>query len=177
MRKLILILICGICITAFSAANCVADEAVDMAAAKESALEYYKAFLSVDMDAIKGMTTEHYWKQAARNGMAQAMETYPLSVAELHSTLTFEFVEVEAFYEGYDVYLSTVKPYEEYIYENIKDVVAEGDDAAMAEAIKKVLQNHAVPMERAKVEINVKQIDGVWKINEHTDFVGELIKK
>lgn len=178
MRKLIMFLICGFCITVFSAGFCAAYEASDVASAQEAGLKYFGALVNGDAEVVFCLVTPKFAAEikdpddVKYSYLTALLLEYPQTLQVLAAKTSFEFIDTNVFVDWIDVNLEVLAPDMEYIGEHMAQQMPL-DDALLAKAVAAILEESDLPMEKHKTELEMVKENSSWKVVAHTDFVGE----
>lgn len=180
MRKVVLMLLCGVCMLAFAAGSCAANDADDVAAAKAAGLKYYQALINGDSETVFTLVTAEFGAEIKdpeepKYGFLTALLLeYPQTLQTLAAKTSFEFVNSDKFDDWIDVNLEVITPDMEYVGGKIEPQMPLADDE-MAKAVTTAIAEPNLPMKKAKVELEMVLEDGAWKVAAHTEFVGEPV--
>lgn len=180
MRKLIMFLICGFCITAFSAGICMACEATNAAAAQEAGLKYFGALVNGDAEVVFTLVTPKFASEikdpddVKYSYLTALLLEYPQTLQVLAAKTSFEFIDTVIFDDWIDVNLEVLAPDMQYIG-GLMAPRMPLEDAEMAVEIARIVNEPGLPMEKHKTELEMVQVNGLWKVAAHTDFVGEAV--
>ena len=179
MRKLMMLLLCGICVTAFAAGACAADKSAD--AAKETGLQYFRALVDGDAAGVYVLVTEEFAAEIRDpavikySHLTALLTEYPQTLRVMAAKTGFTFINTEKSDGWIDVYLEVVAPDMEYVGAKIAPHMSLPDEK-LAGMVVGILNEPGLPMEKHKTELEMVLANGAWKVAAHTDFVGLPVK-
>lgn len=181
MRKILLMFLFTVCVGVLAAAPAMADEAADVAGAKEAGLEYFRALVNADAETVFTLVTAKFGaeiKDPAKpkySHLTALLMEYPQSLQVLATKTSFEFIDTDKFDKWIDVNLEVVTPDMNYIGQRVGAQMPM-EDTALAAILTDMLAAPELSMEKSKVELEMVLDGDTWKVAAHTDFVGEPVE-